>query len=116
MAKPAVPSGRLPVPVSASVRGPIGEFPATVVDVSPLSIDLKSSRRLTVNDRVGLTLRCDAVRGPGVSLSGDVRGCREEPGPAYFVRVEFEHAGDSEKKLQTFLWDMEEAGRKARRR
>ena len=111
-----MPSGKLPVPVSATIRGPAGEFPASVVDVSPLGIDLTSERRLALNERIGLMLRCDAVRGPGVSISGDVRTCREEPGPVYFVRVDFEHTGDSEKRLQTFLWGLEEAGRKRRHR
>jgi hypothetical protein len=115
--KPAPgPQGKLPVPVIALVRGPTVEFPANVVDVSPLGIELTSKRRLMENDRIGLTLKCDAVRGPGVSVHGDVRTVREEPGPSFFVRVEFEHTGDSEKKLQTFLWGLEEAGRKARRR
>jgi hypothetical protein len=106
----------LPVPVQATVRGPLGEFPASVIDVSPLGIELQSTRRLAENERVGLTLRCDAVRGPGVSLSGDVRVCREEPGPSFYVRVDFELSGESEKKLQTFLWGLEEARRKKRSR
>lgn len=98
------------------VRGPLGEFPASVIDVSPLGIELNSTRHLKESERVGLTLRCDAVRGPGVSISGDVRVCREEPGPSYYVRIDFEVAGESEKKLQTFLWGLEEARRKQRRR
>lgn len=102
--------------MSATIRGPLGEFPAAVVDISPLGIDLTSPRHLALNERIGLTLRCDAVRGPGVSISGDVRTCREEPGPAFFIRVEFDHSGDSEKRLQTFLWGLEEAGRKRRHR
>lgn len=115
MAKPDAP-GKLPVPVTAAIRAPFGEFTAPVVDCSPLGIELLSPRRLTVDERIGLTLKCDAVRGPGLSISADVRTCREEPGPKFFIRLEFNHAGDTEKKLQTFLWDVEEAGRKRRHR
>jgi hypothetical protein len=102
--------------VSASIRGPLGEFPATVVDCNPLSIDLISSRHLKEAERIGMTLKCTEVRGPGISLSGTVQTCREEGPGRYFVRTVFEHAGDTEKRLQTFLWDVEEAGRKRRHR
>ena len=104
------------MPVQATVRGPLGEFPASVIDLSPLGIELNSPRHLKENERVGLSLRCDAVRGPAVPLSGDVRVCREEPGPAYYVRIDFDPSGNSEKALQTFLWGLEEARRKQRKR
>jgi len=98
------------------IRGPLGEFSATVIDVSPLGIDLNSPRHLKEKERIGLTLRCDAVRGPAVPLSGDVRTCREEPGPSYYIHVDFDPSGNTEKALQTFLWGLEEARRKLRKR
>jgi hypothetical protein len=117
MSKPGLnPAGKLPVPVSVVIRGPLGEFPASAVDVNPLGMEIQSPRRLTVNERIGLTLKCDAVRGPGVQVSADVRACREDPGPSYNVKVDFQHAGDTEKRLQKFLWDLDDAGRKKRQR
>lgn len=117
MSKPGLnPAGKLPVPVSVLIRGPLGEFPASAIDINPLSMEIQSPRRVTVNERIGLTLKCDAVRGPGVQVSADVRACREDPGPSYNVRVDFQHSGDSEKRLQKFLWDLDDAGRKKRQR
>lgn len=115
MNKPDAP-GKLPVPVKATIRGALGEFMATVLDLSPLGIELLSSRPISLNERIGMTLRCDAIRGPGLSISGDVQVCREESGSTHYVKVTFDHVGDSEKRLQTFLWDLEEAGRKRRKR
>ncbi|HZN62740.1 MAG TPA: PilZ domain-containing protein [Planctomycetota bacterium] len=117
MAKPgSTPPSKLPVPVTAFLRGPLGEVSASVIDVNPFGAELHSKTRLAPNERVGLTLRCPAVRGPALAISGEIRTCREEPGPMYFLQVDFTHTGDSEKRLQTFLWGLEEARRKNRHR
>ena len=117
MAKPGTPPpGKLPVPVDAFLRGPLGEFPASVFDVNPFGAEFHSKNRFAPNERIGVTLRCTAVRGPALAISGEIRTCREEPGAGYFLQVDFIHAGDSEKKLQAFLWGLEEARRKNRHR
>jgi len=116
MPRPEGGPGKLPVPVTALVRASLGEFSAVVLDCSPLGIELLSPRRLADNERVGMTLKCAAVLGPGVSIHGDVQTCREDAASQYFIRIVFEPSGDAEKRLQSFLWEMEEAGRKRRHR
>jgi hypothetical protein len=116
MSKPEGNPGKLPVPVTALVRSSVAEFSTPVIDCSPLGIELLSPRRLADSERVGLTLKCAAVRGPGVSIHGDVQTCREEAAGQYFVRIVFDPSGEAEKSLQNFLWEVEEAGRKRRRR
>jgi hypothetical protein len=110
------PAGKLPVPVTVVIRGPQGEFPAAAIDINPLAMEIQSPRRVTVNERIGLTLKSTAVQGPGVQVSADVRECREEPGPSYNVKAEFQHTGDTEKRLQKFLWDLDDARRRRRAR
>lgn len=116
MAKPEGGPGKLPVPVTAMVRSSVAEFGTVVLDCSPLGIELLSPRRLADNERIGLTVKCTAVRGPGVSIHGDVQACREDTAGQYFIRVVFDPSGEAEKSLQNFLWEVEEAGRKRRHR
>jgi hypothetical protein len=107
--------GKLPVEVNALIRGPLYEVSARVLDLSATSLDVLSNRHVPQDERVGLTLKSAAIRGPGIVVSGDVRTVREEPGGAFFVRIDFSHTGDSEKRLQTLLWGLEEARQTKRR-
>jgi hypothetical protein len=106
---------KLPVEVTALIRGPLYEVSAKVLDMSATSLDVLSTRRVPQDERVGLTLKSVAIRGPGIVVSGDVRTVREETGGAFFVRIDFAHTGDSEKKVQTLLWGLEEARQTKRR-
>jgi len=107
--------GKLPVEVTALIRGPLYEVTAKVLDMSATGLDAHSTRRVPPDERVGLTLTSAAVRGPGIVVSGDVRTVREQPGAGFFVRIDFAHTGDSEKKVQSFLWGLEEARQTKRR-
>jgi hypothetical protein len=106
---------KLPVEVTALIRGPLYEVSAKVLDMSATSLDVLSTRHVPQDERVGLTLKSVAIRGPGIVVSGDVRTVREETGGAFFVRIDFAHTGDSEKKVQTLLWGLEEARQTKRR-
>ncbi len=115
MASPSVPS-KLPAETTVLIRGPLYEVEAKVLDMSPLGLDVFSTRRIPPDERVGLTIKSPAVRGPGIVVSGDVRTVREQqPGPSYFAHIDFYHSGDSEKKVQTFLWGLEETRMRKRR-
>ena len=102
--------------MSVLIRAALGEFPATVLDLTTLGVEVLSPRRLPVNERVGLTLRSAAAPGPGVSISGDVRVCREESGASYHVSISLIHTPVSEKHVQAFLWKLEEGRGKDRGR
>ena len=109
MPTPATPGRKkFPADVTVMVRGPVTEAPATLVDLTPLSIEVQSKFRLPLNERVGVTISTKPIRITGVSISGEVRRLREEPGGGYYVRIDFSHSGDSEKRLQSFLWEMEQ--------
>jgi hypothetical protein len=91
------------------IRGPVIEAPATLVDLTALSIEVLTKFRLPPNERVGVTVSTQPIRITGVSISGEVRRIREEPGGGYRARIDFSHSGDSEKRLRSFLWDMNQA-------
>jgi len=90
------------------IRGPVTEAPATIVDLTALSLEVQTKFRLPPNERVGVTISTKPIRITGVSVSGEVRRIREEPGGGYFVRIDFAHSGDSEKRLRSFLWEMDQ--------
>ena len=104
---PGMPGrGKFPPDLVVMIRGPANEFPATVVDLTTSVIEVKSKFRLPPNERVGVTISTKPIRITGVSIPGEVRRIREEPGFVYSARIDFSHSGDSEKRLRTFLWEM----------
>lgn len=102
------PPGRrgFPPDLVVMIRGPANEFPATVVDLTASVIEIQTKFRLPPNERVGVTISTKPIRITGVSLSGEVRRIREEPGVGYSARIDFAHSGDSEKRLRAFLWEL----------
>ncbi|HTF56714.1 MAG TPA: PilZ domain-containing protein [Planctomycetota bacterium] len=108
--------GKLSTEVTVSIRGSLNEVAATVMDLTATGMDVFSTGRLPPNERVGMTIRCSAVSGPGVAVSGEVQRIRDKPSGGYFIHIEFVHSGDSERWIQSFLWSLEEVRQKKRGR
>jgi len=108
--------GKFSTEVTVLIRGSLAEIPAEVMDLTPTGLDAFASGRLSMNERVGLTIRCAVVPGPGITISGEIQRIREKPSGGYFIHVEFVNSGDSEKRIQSFLWSLEEVRQKQKGR
>jgi len=97
---------RMLVDIRAELRGERAVLPASVRDLSVYGLRIRFAGRITLGERVGVTLTLPGFA--SIDFSGDVRWIsRRDFGVEWDAGLEINHTEESRKTMQLLLWELQ---------